>query len=92
MYAPPVTRARFSAGTTCRYDRSLEIRLSVSKLPPGSDSSRICLAKLRRRRFWARRVPWNATIPAAMTARIASVRRCVRALTGIMVDCARPKL
>ena len=30
-YAPPLTPASRSAGTTCRYDFSFEIRLSLSK-------------------------------------------------------------
>src|SRR5688572_29336252 len=37
MYAPPVTPLATSVGMTSRYDRSLEIRLSVSNAPSGSD-------------------------------------------------------
>ena len=45
MYAPPRTSGRSRSGSTCRYERSLEIRLSVSKYPPGSESASICAAK-----------------------------------------------
>src|SRR5438309_505258 len=38
MYTPPVTPPCSSAGITCRYELSFEIRLSVSKSPFGSDS------------------------------------------------------
>src|SRR5580693_814051 len=38
MYAPPETLEACNAGMTSRYDRSFEIRLSVSKSPPSSES------------------------------------------------------
>src|SRR5690242_11331341 len=45
MYAPPRTPRRARSGMTWRYDDSLEIRLSVSKYPFGSDSRAIVCAK-----------------------------------------------
>src|SRR3954464_6306582 len=38
MYAPPETPVRFNVPTTGRYESSLEMRLSVSKKPGGSES------------------------------------------------------
>src|SRR6185503_14175204 len=58
MYAPPLTPADISAGITSRYERSFEIRLSVSNAPSGSESRSIWAANFVSARAGSR--PWSA--------------------------------
>ncbi len=45
MYAPPLTPIVRICPSTCRYDVSFEMRLSLSKKPPGSDRRLTSVAK-----------------------------------------------